>query len=338
MIVGRISPAAVRIVNSSSSVHPAAPQVERRLAGAVAGQLGLRAVGIEDPQLGDMVAARRARQQQDPVGADPEVRRRRSAARAPASAPRAARRAPRSRSRCPAPATSRTSSAARSLDGRSIGDDLVRDLVVAAPRAVDQLDARHLAHPGELAARVGALGALHRLDVAGEELVEPERGAGRARGARRVRGASLLRGAPRRPSRPPARRCGLPARRGRSTRPTAGSGGAAARSTALRRRAAAARCRRAGARRGERSACGRSGARRPRAPESSSACSASGPRSAISRSTWSRSSARTGGRSSMSDERGAQVEARSADHDRPAVPRQAASRSLHAPAPRSARR
>ena len=52
----------------------AAAQVEHRLARAVSRQLGLRAVGVEDPQLGDVVAASSgAREQQDAVGADAEV-------------------------------------------------------------------------------------------------------------------------------------------------------------------------------------------------------------------------------------------------------------------------
>ena len=56
-------------------VGPAvAAQVEDRLAGAVAGELGLGAVGVEDPQLGDELRVLAAREQQDPVGADPEMR------------------------------------------------------------------------------------------------------------------------------------------------------------------------------------------------------------------------------------------------------------------------
>ena len=52
-----------------------------------------------------------------------------------------------------------------------------------------------LAHPGELALGVVARAALHRLDVAGEQLVEAERLAGRLRGAGGVGGADLLGGA-----------------------------------------------------------------------------------------------------------------------------------------------
>ena len=56
-------------------VGPAvAAQVENRLARPVARQLGLGAVGVEDPQLGDEGRVVAAREQQHPVGADPEVR------------------------------------------------------------------------------------------------------------------------------------------------------------------------------------------------------------------------------------------------------------------------
>ena len=56
-------------------VGPAlAAQVEDRLAGPVAGELGLGAVGVEDPQLGDEPRVLAAREQQHPVGADPEMR------------------------------------------------------------------------------------------------------------------------------------------------------------------------------------------------------------------------------------------------------------------------
>ena len=93
MIVGVIGPAAVRIVKVVRVGPAVAAQVEDRLAGAVAGQLGLGAVGVEDPQLGDERRVLAAREQQDPVGADPEMRvaepldpRRRSAPRGAPSA------------------------------------------------------------------------------------------------------------------------------------------------------------------------------------------------------------------------------------------------------------
>ena len=74
MIVGVTAPALVMIENVSSSVQPALAQVEDRLAGAVARQLGLGAVGVEDPQLGDVAVVRGRREQQDAVGADAEMR------------------------------------------------------------------------------------------------------------------------------------------------------------------------------------------------------------------------------------------------------------------------
>ena len=56
-------------------VGPAVPpQVEDRLARPVAGELGLGAVGVEDPQRSDELGIVTARQQQHPVGADAEVR------------------------------------------------------------------------------------------------------------------------------------------------------------------------------------------------------------------------------------------------------------------------
>ena len=55
---------------------PRGAQVQDGLAGAVARQLRLGAVGVEDPQLGDVLRGiGRLREQQDAVGADPEVRR-----------------------------------------------------------------------------------------------------------------------------------------------------------------------------------------------------------------------------------------------------------------------
>src|SRR4051794_13862236 len=73
--------------------------------------------------------------------------------------------------------------------------DPLGDAPVAATGAVDQLDARHLSHPGELTPRVCAMGAFHGLDVAGPELVEAQRRAGCPRGSRSGAGASLLGGA-----------------------------------------------------------------------------------------------------------------------------------------------
>ena len=73
MIVGVIGPAAVRIEKVVGVGPAVAPQVEDRLAGPVARELGLGAVGVEDPQLGDELGVLAAREQQHPVGADPEM-------------------------------------------------------------------------------------------------------------------------------------------------------------------------------------------------------------------------------------------------------------------------
>ncbi len=109
VIVGRISPAAVWIENVSLSVQPAPAQVQDRLARAVARQLGLGAVGVEDPQPGDEAGLVGLGEQQDPVGEHARVRRRRARAPAPAvSSNGELRAARRSDSRCRAPATSRS--------------------------------------------------------------------------------------------------------------------------------------------------------------------------------------------------------------------------------------
>ena len=345
VIVGRISPALVRIENSSRVGPAARAQVEHRLAGAVARQLGLRAVRVEDPQLGDVARRRRpARAAGSPSEPTPkcgsQIRRTRSgvsshgsvvalddhvvvAERLPllephrrSSACASARRACRT---CEAETLPRKLAQLRvhELDlepaeparpDARLGDHLVADRLVVRARqavrveggqpggpqvdpavdamktlvdqglvsdeldhdvlvyglgnlaaelaelggqrdgiralqrvaqghevealedrvqpldqrevlashrhsrrvgrrsarrrspsprsgAVDQLDARHLAHPGELAARVAPVGALHRLDVAGQELVEAERRARGARGARLGGRARLLGGA-----------------------------------------------------------------------------------------------------------------------------------------------
>ncbi len=92
-------------------VGPAVPaQVEDCLARSVAGQLGLRAVRVEDPQLGDELRVVAAREQQHTVGSRCRNADRRSTRREPGSAPRGAPRPRGSRSRCPAPATSRIAS------------------------------------------------------------------------------------------------------------------------------------------------------------------------------------------------------------------------------------
>ncbi len=93
-------------------VGPAvAAQVEDRLAGAVARELGLGAVGVEDPQLGDELGVVAAREQQDPVGADAEMRVAEPLDPGRAQLPGQPLLPRRSGSRCPAPATSRISRA-----------------------------------------------------------------------------------------------------------------------------------------------------------------------------------------------------------------------------------
>ena len=73
VIVGRISPAAVWI-EKLVLLGPAAPaQVQDRLARAVARQLGLRAVGVEDPQVGHVLGVLAAATAQHPVGEHAEV-------------------------------------------------------------------------------------------------------------------------------------------------------------------------------------------------------------------------------------------------------------------------
>ena len=137
VIVGTIGPASVRIEKVSSSVQPLAAQIEDRLARPVARQLGLRAVGVEDPQVGDegrgprCARAAGSRLPRSEMGvAEPPG----SAAR---SAPREAASPRGSGSRCRAPATSRIFTARGSLLAKR-GDDLGRHLGVAALGAVDR--------------------------------------------------------------------------------------------------------------------------------------------------------------------------------------------------------
>ena len=70
---GRTSPAAVRTEKLSSLGPAVAAQVHDRLAHAVAGQLGLGAVGVEDAHLGDEAALVGLAQQQDAVRAHARV-------------------------------------------------------------------------------------------------------------------------------------------------------------------------------------------------------------------------------------------------------------------------
>ena len=224
-------PRACRIEKLVAVGPAAAAQVEDRLARAVARQLGLGAVGVEDPQVGHVRGVRRRREQQHAVG-----ERRRSA-----------------------PSHSRRTRAGGELERELVAlDDQV---VVAeglplleahghaasesrisraigrriAPGDVDHAHARELAHPRQLALGVVARAALHPLDVAREQLLEAERLARRLRGAGGVRARSTSSRAPaasisstRRVDR--ARR----APRAPSSARRAASGGAAPRSTAAR--------------------------------------------------------------------------------------------------------
>src|SRR4051812_11989515 len=62
--------------------------------------------------------------------------------------------------------------------------DLLGDDAVGAIGAVDQLDARHPSHPGELTPGICRMRTLHGLNVAGQQLVEAKRRACGARGSR----------------------------------------------------------------------------------------------------------------------------------------------------------
>src|SRR5689334_24342620 len=99
--------------------------------------------------------------------------------------------------RCrPIHAASLSSMASKTLPMRPIlrvrPDQLARDVLGVAAREVHDLDARELAHPRELALGEVARPALHRLDVALEQLLEAERLAGGVRRAAGVGGADLV--------------------------------------------------------------------------------------------------------------------------------------------------
>ena len=105
------------------------------------------------------------------------------------------------------------------------------DPLRAASRAlrlgeVDLVHVGEAAHPAELALRVVARAPLHGLDVAVEQLLEAERGAGRARRPRGVGARDLLDRARPRPSRPRARRSARRAPRAPSSGRRAASDGA----------------------------------------------------------------------------------------------------------------
>ena len=169
-------------------------QVEDRLAGAVARQLGLRAVRVEDPQARDEAGLRRARRARAR-----RRRRARSAGRTAAAPARAvssngtlgglddevvvAQGLPLLEAHGGHHADSRARSAACSSR---------RHLVGRAARHVDRRHVGELAHPGELALGVAPRLGLHRLDVAVEQRLEAERLAGAGRGAGRHGGADLV--------------------------------------------------------------------------------------------------------------------------------------------------
>ena len=73
VMLGRISPAAVWIEKVSSIGPAAAAQVEDRLARAVARQLGLRAVGVEDAQVGHVHGVLGPGELEDAVGEHAEM-------------------------------------------------------------------------------------------------------------------------------------------------------------------------------------------------------------------------------------------------------------------------
>ena len=204
-------------------VGPAAvAQVEDRLAGAVAGELGLGAVGVEDAQVGDDVGVLRAgRAAGSPSAKTPKCGGAELAHARGRQLEGRARRARRSGSRCRGPATSRTSYRAGSLEALPPGvRTALRTGSGRSPRSVaptgserqclrastaisargpglasgdvEQPNPGELAHPGELAPRVVAGAALHRLDVAAEQLVEAERLASGDGGAGGVCAQDLL--------------------------------------------------------------------------------------------------------------------------------------------------
>ena len=205
---------------------------------------------------------------------------------------------------------------------------------------VDLVDAGELAHPGQLAARVVARPALHRLDVTGEQLLESERLARGQRGPGGVRAADLRLRAGRDHRVDPRVDPLVQLASAPSPARSAASGGGPRRSTApILRRAARARRRRAARARG-RSAGGRPGsisaaahgarcagsraARARRAPRARPSTARSPPRAAAAA-----GSARSARRAGTAPSRRRRSGGRR---------RRAARRSPRAPAPRTGRR
>ena len=318
VIVGVIGPAAVSIVNSSASVQPRAAQVHDGLAGAVARQLGLGAVRVEDPKVG-------------------------RPSRGPRSSTAAGRRRSRSRS---AGRRSRLMRGAVSSQGRllCLEDHVVvaegRPLLERRSPVVRSQERDYFArHVGVLAPGAVDLGGrrcIFRIQVSWRRAYchwavriaasSPSSSSSKPIAARAVRDApaasalrDLLGGALARPS--ASTRASMRARSSSRSvvRPTSTVGPPQPLAPELARRARPLDPARGEARSASRSASRRAGARSRRGRPASSACSASGPRSAISASTSSRIAG--GYRRAQLElrERRAHVEARPADQDRPAA-------------------
>ena len=235
-VIGGADLARDRLDRVGQRARPAAlAQVQQRLAGAVARQLGLRAVGVVDPQPRDEAGLVGGREREHAVGADAEV----------AVAERAhalgidpfafddqvvvAERLPLLE---PHPSPIMACSSPATSCGVAAGD-------------VDRLHPRQLAQPRQLALDVTAGAGLHRVDVAPQQLLEAERLARGAGDAQSVDALDLRRSPRRRSSRRRGGRCARAARRGPSRGRRAASGGGCRSPTAASRRRAraAARCR-----------------------------------------------------------------------------------------------
>ena len=140
------------------AIGPAAPaQVEDRLARAVARQLGLRAVGVEDPQVRDVAGSRWRREQQHAVGEEAEVR---LAEPAHAGGRQLERQLVALDDQVVVAEGLPLLEAHRHRASESRISPATRRRVAA--RDVDHVHPGELAHPGQLAARVVARSALHR--------------------------------------------------------------------------------------------------------------------------------------------------------------------------------
>ena len=169
-----------RLDRELALVGPAgAAQVEDRLAGAVAGELGLRAVGVEDPQAGDEAGLVGRGELEHAVAARAGV---------PVAEPPDALGGERERERVALHDEVVVAERLPLLEPHGSGDhaqDVACRVVRVAAGEVDVARAGQLAQPGELALGVAARAQLHRRDVAAEQLLEAER---LARGRRRAGG------------------------------------------------------------------------------------------------------------------------------------------------------